>query len=421
MKYFGTDGIRGKFNETITKELAYKLGRSLIKLKCNRVVVATDTRESKDILSKYLIDGALFAGMEVINAGVIPTPALVYYSKINNIIGVMITASHNPFYDNGLKVLKSGMKLNLEEELLIESELEIEVKYNSFDDLSIDKSVLDNYIDFLSDHKFYSNINIVVDCANGATYQSAKILSDMCNLTLIANNPNGVNINSFVGSTYLNHLRECMNLSEINLGFALDGDGDRVLAISNGEVIDGDQIIFIIATHLKKKNKLKDNTVVLTQMSNIGILNRLNELDINYILTPVGDKYVVKELSDKGYSIGGENSGHIILNDILSTGDGVLVIMYLLNIIKETNKSLNELLSDVIMYKDRMVNLSVRDKSIINSDTVSNKIIEIENKLDGKVIVRASGTENVVRVSVMAKTIEEVNMYINELVDLIGG
>lgn len=425
MKYFGTDGIRGKVNELITEELAYKLGKSLIKLNCDTVVIATDTRESKDILSNAVIRGALDSGLKVVNAGVVPTPALIYYSQVKKILGVMITASHNPYYDNGLKVLNKGVKLSQDEEMLIENTLDtIEYKKTNTNKLEVNEDVEKTYLSFLETQLFTSNLNVAIDCANGATYKTAPSIFNKItnNLKITANTPNGTNINNNVGSTHLNHLKDFMDKNNINIGFSFDGDGDRILAIENNEVIDGDQMIFIIANYFKQKNLLNKNTLVLTKMSNLGILKRLDELDIKYTLTDVGDKYVVRELMANNYSIGGENSGHIIMPNILSTGDGVLVAMTLLKIMTEENKTLHQLLEGITMYADKMINLKVEDKTIINTKEVQDKIKEVETILqDCKVIVRASGTENLIRVSVMAQTMTLVDKYIEELVNLIKG
>ncbi|MFI3328888.1 MAG: phosphoglucosamine mutase [bacterium] len=423
MKYFGTDGIRGKVGEVITEELSYKLGAALIKLNVDTVVIGTDTRESKKKLTNALTKGALSVGLNVINANVVPTPALINYSKDKQILGVMITASHNPYYDNGLKVLNKGIKLSEAEELLIEDAIEENIISDKTGTL-IEDDVLGHYLNFMKQFLFKSKIKVAIDCANGATYESGpKLFKQVTNdLFITANTPNGTNINNEVGSTHLNHIKHFMLENDCSVGFSFDGDGDRILAVEDNKVVDGDQIIFIIANYLKQQNKLNKDTLVLTQMSNLGILDRLNELKINYVLTPVGDKYVVRELMKNNYSIGGENSGHIIMPDLLSTGDGVLVALTLLKIMTETNKTLHQLLDGITMYADKMINLKVEDKTIINTDIVLNKIKEVETILkDGKVIVRASGTENLVRVSVMAKTQNEVNKYIKELVDIIGG
>ncbi len=425
MKYFGTDGIRGEVGSSLTYDMATRLGKSLYKLNCDTVVIGYDTRESKDMFAKSIIEGALISGLNVIDGGVVPTPALIYYSQEKQILGVMITASHNPYTDNGLKVLNKGVKLSLEEELLIEEEMDSNTTINKQGTVTKSDDVKNLYLGFLNNFKFTTKFKVAIDCANGACYETGPyIFNKLCkNLVVSADKPNGININNGVGSTHLSNIKEVVLKNNCDIGFSFDGDADRVLVVdSKGNTIDGDQIIFIIASYLKTNNKLNKDTIVLTKMSNLGILNRLKELNINISLTDVGDKYVVRELMANNFSIGGENSGHIIMPDTLPTGDGVLVAVTLLKIMEELNKTPNELLGGITMYADKMVNLKVKDKTIISTAVVVDKINEIQNILkdDGKVIVRASGTENLIRVSVMAKTIDLVDKYIKELVDMIG-
>ncbi len=422
MKYFGTDGIRGKAYTELSKELAVKIGKALIKLGTKNVVIATDTRESKDDLSKSVITGAVMAEMNVYEAGVVPTPALINYTNRKDFIGVMITASHNPYEDNGIKIVKNGVKLTVEQEKLIENELEKPLEaVNSNVSMWHQVNVEDEYLKFIKPFILETKLSVSLDCSNGAAYHIApKVFKSVTReLFVTAHTPNGKNINEGVGSTHPEHLKHFMEFNKSDVGFAFDGDGDRVLAIENNEVIDGDQIIFIIAHYLKSQNKLNGNTVVLTKMSNIGILNKLEELDINYILTDVGDKHVTKELLNNNYSIGGENSGHIIMPESSPTGDGILVALKLIEIMTSTNKTLHQLLEGITMYADEMVNLHVGDKTVINSKEVQDTIRDIENSIDGKVIVRASGTENVLRVSVMAKTKEIVDENIDKLIEVI--
>lgn len=424
MKYFGTDGIRGKVGEKITFELAFKLGKSLSKLNSDTVVIGTDTRESKDDLTNAVILGAMSSGLKVINGGVVPTPALIYYSQTKKITGVMITASHNPYYDNGLKVLNKGVKLTQQEEKMIEEEMDktTEVKLGVVD-LEHTDEVEELYIDFFKRFNHETKFKVIIDCAHGAVYRTAPtIINNYTNDLIVCSNiPNGTNINNNVGSTHVDKFVELVRDSHAVVGFSFDGDGDRVLAVEFNQIIDGDQIIYIIAKHLKKIGKLNKDTVVLTKMSNLGILKALEKLDIKYTLTDVGDKNVVSELMKNNYSVGGENSGHIIMPNILPTGDGVLVAVVLLDIMAFYDKTLLELLEEVDMYADKMINLEVEDKTIINSSKVKKKIKQIEKSLkkEGKVIVRASGTENLIRVSVMAKTMDLVDSNINELVQLI--
>ena len=426
MKYFGTDGIRGIPNQKLTVELVTKLGSALKCLGSKDVVVATDTRISKDMLAQAISAGALSAGLNVHFLGVIPTPALIYLSYIRKCTGVMITASHNPYTDNGIKVLKCGKKLSSEDELKVEALIDnpdpLELEIGKYDILNLKN----DYLDFINKYITKSNKKIVIDCANGATYETAvEVFKNITkDLVILSNTPDGYNINNKCGSTHLENLKDVVVKEKADIGFAFDGDGDRVLAVdSNGNVIDGDMLIYIFARYLKKINKLNDNKVVLSMMSNLGLIKSLNDYGINVIETPVGDKYIIKALNDYNLSVGGENSGHIILPDVLHTGDGVLNAVMMIKVLEETNTNINDWLSDVHMYADKMVNIKVNDKNkVLNDKSLFNRIEEIKKELnnDCKIIVRASGTEDLIRVSVMAKDNDLVMKYSNELVNIVN-
>ena len=426
MKYFGTDGIRGKANITLTVDTAFKLGKALSLFNCKKVVVGTDTRLSKDMYLDAVCSGAMSMGINVIKVGVISTPCLIYYSSIKHIIGVMITASHNPYYDNGLKVVYDGKKLNSSQEKELEKNIESDINIypNEIGKEINNCDILQEYQNLLNKILTPINRRICVDCANGATSFIAKRVFDKVTdkLKIIANNPNGININDKVGSTHLESLIRIMKEENYDIGFAFDGDGDRVIAIDEfGNVVDGDKLICIIAKHLKEKNQLNDNKVVYTKMTNLGVISHLKENGIECILTDVGDKYVAEALKIYNLSIGGENSGHIIIPSLLNTGDGLLTALFVLKIMKEYNKSLYELSSSIFMYPEKMVNIEVKDKTIINKDIIQNKVKEIASilKEEGKIILRASGTENLIRLSVSAKEESLVDKYINELITLI--
>lgn len=426
MKYFGTDGIRGEANVTLTVDTAFKLGKALKHLNCDTLVIGTDTRLSKDMMADAVAAGAMSMGINVIKAGVVPTPCLIYYTQVKHIIGVMITASHNPYYDNGLKVVFDGEKLLPELELLIEESIDNDIfEYPSKMGKVIEVSdIMSTYEELLSRVLTPLNKKICIDTANGATYKTAvnafsKVTSS---LKVIANNPDGININNGVGSTHLGLLQSTVKSEGFDLGFAFDGDGDRVLAIDeDGNVVDGDKLIYIIAKYLRKQGKLNDNKVVYTKMSNLGIIKDLKENGIECLLTDVGDKYVVRALKEYNLSVGGENSGHIIVPGILSTGDGVLVALLITKILSEENKTLKELTSSIYMYPDVMKNMKVKDKSIINRDFIQNRVKEITESFgeDGKIILRASGTENLIRLTVSCKDKELVDKYIEELSSMI--
>nr|MCR5647505.1 hypothetical protein [Acholeplasmatales bacterium] len=391
------------------------------------VVLATDTRISKDMLASSIAAGALSQGLNVEFLGVIPTPALIYYSYKHKKTGVMITASHNPYTDNGIKVLKNGIKLSESDELDVEAlidnpaEKSIEIgKYIVNDNARLE------YVDFIKSMTVKSNLNVLLDCANGATYKTAELIfKDITpNLNIIANDPDGYNINNGCGSTHLELLMKNVIAKKADIGFAFDGDGDRVLCVdSNGNTIDGDMLIYILARYLKQNNKLNNNAIALSMMSNLGLIKSLNDYGINVIETNVGDKYIVKALFENHLSVGGENSGHIILPDLFHTGDGVFVASQIIKVLEETKTSINDWLTNVSMYADKMVNIKVANKTkVLNNKELFDKIDEIKKELnnDCKIIVRASGTEDLIRVSVMAKDSNIVNKYSDLLVNMVN-
>lgn len=427
MKYFGTDGIRGVPNQKLTVELVTKLGSALTALNNKKVVVATDTRVSKDMLSSCITAGALAANLDVEFVGVIPTPALIYYSYKHNMTGVMITASHNPYTDNGIKVLNNGKKLSDIDEANVEELIDNPIaKSKEVGKYIINNNAILEYVDFIKSFTIKSNKKIVLDCANGATYKTAEMIFKNIsnNLDIICNTPDGYNINNGCGSTHLEKLIERVKSTKADIGFAFDGDGDRVLCVdNNGNVIDGDMLIYILARYLKNNNKLNNNKIALSMMSNLGLLKSLKNYGIDVIETNVGDKYIVRALFDNNLSVGGENSGHIILPDLFHTGDGVLVATQIIKILEETNTNINDWLSDVKMYSDKMVNIKVKDKSkVLNNNKLFSRVEEIKKELnnDCKIIIRASGTEDLIRVSVMAKSQDLVNKYSDELVNIVN-
>lgn len=426
MKYFGTDGIRGVPNKKLTMDLVSKLGMSLSLLNNKDVVIATDTRVSKDMLSYAIAGACLSRGLNVHFAGVIPTPALIYYSYIKGYTGVMITASHNPYTDNGIKVLNKGFKLKESEELLLEEFIDHPTNYEG----EVGKFILEAnanqiYLDFLFKHIQKSNLKIAIDCANGATYETAEaVFKRVTNqLVVISNQPDGYNINQDCGSTHLDLLKKTVIEHQCDLGFAFDGDGDRVLCVdARGKTIDGDMLIYLLACYLRSQNKLNKNTVVLSIMSNLGLIKKFKEIGVDVLETKVGDKYVIEALKEHQLSIGGENSGHIILPEILHTGDGVLNALLVIGLLTETNTLLEDWFDDISMYADLMVNIKVENKEkVLQNKKLYNRIDEIKKELnnDCKIIVRASGTEELIRVSVMAKTEEIVKKYSDELVAMV--
>ncbi len=427
-KYFGTDGIRGRVGIELSNSLAFKVGQSLKSvLKTKKLVIGMDTRESSSELMYSVSSGAQSLGIDVMIAGVVSTPLISHYSKQKSVTGVMITASHNPFTDNGIKVFNKGNKLSLREELAIESFIDNNAK---FDVVNIGKTfsgedVIDLYADLIESIDLaQTDLKIGFDSANGANYLiSLGVLRELCESYIqIGNIPDGKNINKDVGSTHLESIIKLVKDNQLDIGFSFDGDGDRILVIDNElNVFDGDLLIYIIANYLKDNNLLKKDTVVLTSMSNLGIIKAFERKGIKVVLTDVGDKYVLEELNKNDYSIGGENSGHIILRDYINTGDGVLVGAYLLKILDETKKSLQELTSDISMWPQKMVNIRTFNKEIINDKRVLEIIKEVKQILgkDGKVLVRASGTEPLVRVTLSCEKMSDLDIYIDKIVSKI--
>lgn len=429
MKYFGTDGIRGKVPEFLTEELAYRVGRALSELPNLKMVIGRDTRESGTCLASAISSGAKSVGIDVCDIGIVSTPMLSFISAQLNAIGVMITASHNPYTDNGIKVFHRGMKLFAGEEQALEDCLsgikepaEIPVK-------GVDLPMVD--AQRMYEHLFDgiltpTNHRICFDTANGGTYAIAPFIfkNIVRNPVFTGNLPDGKNINESVGSTHLDHLIGVVRDFGLEYGFAFDGDGDRLLVVDDsGKIYDGDQLIYVIGTYLKSKGMLNDDTVVLTKMSNLGVIKAFERQHIKVILTDVGDKYVLETLETKNLSLGGESSGHIINRHLLNTGDGVLNSAYLIKIIEESKKSLAELTKDIVLFPEKMVNMKDVNKSLVSHPEVLFVIQTWKQKLgeNGKIIVRASGTEPLIRVSVSASTLEIVDMCQKEIVSTIEG
>jgi len=424
MKYFGTDGIRGVAYEFITKDLAFLVGTSLSVLDLPNVVIGRDTRESGPDLAEAIIDGAKSVGLNTLDLGVVSTPMLSHISAKLGYVGVMITASHNPYQDNGIKVFKCGKKLYSSEEEALERILrgEIVVKPGPASGKSLASvDAYQLYTKLYKDMEVKTSLKIGLDLANGATYEIGKrVFQKITNdLFIIGDQPDGKNINKGIGSTHIEALIELVKTNKLDVGFAFDGDGDRLIAVgSEGDVFDGDKLIYIIANYLNQKNRLNQNTVVLTKMSNLGIIKALAKQGIVTVQTDVGDKYVLEALETFDYTLGGENSGHVINRYLLNTGDGVLNAVTLVKILNESNQTLKQLTADIHMYSDRLVNLKNIDKNLIKDPMVLKTIETVKNRLgaDGQVLVRASGTEPLIRVSVQAETDDLVNLAIDEIV-----
>lgn len=427
-KYFGTDGIRGRANVELTNAMAFQLGQSLKSvLGTTRLVIGMDTRESSSELMYSVVSGAQSVGVDVMVAGVVSTPLISLYSFVKQITGVMITASHNPYKDNGIKVFDQGKKLQASQELQIEEYIdnirEFEVK--RFGNTYSGEDVLDTYLDMLESLDLYqTDFKIGIDSANGANYLIAKgIFQELTDTFMqIGNEPNGTNINDGVGSTHIEAIRDFVIHNQLDIGFSFDGDGDRVLVVDfDGTVIDGDQIIYLIACYLKELGLLKKDTVVLTKMSNLGIIKAFERKGIQTVLTDVGDKYVLEAIEEGGFNLGGENSGHIILRDYLHTGDGILIALMVLKILQDSDLTLQEHLSDIAMWPQKMVNIRTYNKEILQDQRVVDVVDSIKEELgnNGKVLVRASGTEPLIRVTLSCETEEALDQYMTKIVSII--
>ncbi len=427
MKYFGTDGIRGVAYDFLTDSLAYKVGTSLVQLDNPCVMVGRDTRESGTMLANAIIAGAQSVGLNTLDIGVVSTPMLSYLCGKLGYIGIMITASHNPYQDNGIKVFMNGKKLFLSEEGALEAVLNDEIKIDPTLNLGRPLSMIDAFQLY---EKLYqplyvpTSLKIGLDLANGATYAVGKRIFQKVtsSLSIIADQPDGKNINLGVGSTHLEAILSLVKEHRLDVGFAFDGDGDRLMAVDAlGHVFDGDMLIYVIGKYLKSKNLLNENTVVLSKMCNLGIIKAFERAEISVLQTDVGDKYVLEALETKNLTLGGENSGHVINRYLLNTGDGVLNACMLVKIMTEQHASLSELTEDIQMYPDRLVNLKNIDKALVNEPTVIATVERVKNRFgrDGKVLVRASGTEPLIRVSVQAPTETQMNEAIDEIISSI--
>ena len=438
-KYFGTDGIRGIAGESLTADLSFKVGKALGKLLTEKkehpkVIIGRDTRISCDMIEQALTAGLTSTGVNVMTVGTIPTPAIAYLTKtIETDSGIMISASHNPYQDNGIKIFgPDGFKLTDDQELEIEHLIDNtdEIKNASFEKIGklySGNELTQKYVQHIkqSISGDLSGIKIALDCANGATTGVAPfIFGDLeADIETIGCKPNGININDNVGSTKINTIANFVKENNVDVGFAFDGDGDRVLAVdSKGNIVDGDKIMFILAKHLKEQGELKDNMVVSTVMSNIGFYKAIEENGLQSVKTAVGDRYVVEEMRNNGYSLGGEQSGHIILMNYATTGDGILTAVKLADIIKTSGKSLEELAGEVSIYPQKLVNIKVIDKKSAMEDAeilVECEKVEKELEGNGRILLRASGTENLIRVMVEASSDELTDKYCEQVAKIV--
>ena len=450
MKYFGTDGIRRIANTELTPELVYKVAKAgayVLAKHCGSaptILIGRDTRISGTLIESAMTAGFLSYGANVKSIGVIPTPGVAYLTKkLKADASVVISASHNTYEFNGIKYFSNkGMKIpdSIEEEIeeVLDSGKieELTAQSNKIGVSEIREDLLDEYLYFfrknfedIFENFDKNNFSVAIDTANGATSVIAEKVFTALGIKhyIINNTPNGININSNCGSTHLDMLKKFVVANNCNLGIAYDGDGDRCLAIDEkGNLIDGDIILAIISKYLKENNKLKNNTIVATVMSNLGLRKFCKENDINFVETKVGDRYVLEEMLKSDYIIGGEQSGHIIFLDYNPTGDGILTSLMLLMVAFEKNKKISELASIIKIYPQVLINAKVSNekKYIFNEDEeINKKIEELEKEFsgNGRVLIRASGTEPLVRVMIegenqdyIAKKAQELANFIEE-------
>ena len=441
-KYFGTDGVRGVANKELTCELAYKLGKAGGYVLTNaehkvKVVVGKDTRQSGDMLEAALIAGLMSVGCDVITVGVIPTPGVAYLTrKYGADCGVVISASHNPMEDNGIKFFnKDGFKLDDEIELNIEKYIDnIEkIDYNPIGDqvgVKIHKhTATEDYVEYLKSivDVDLTGLKVVLDCANGASYKVAPAVFKQLGAEVIDiyTTPNGKNINDKCGSTHPEELQKAVVENKADLGLAYDGDADRLIAVDEtGAIVDGDHIMVLGAVYLKNQNKLANDTLVVTTMSNIGLHIAAKEYGIKLAITDVGDRYVIEEMKKGGYNLGGEQSGHMIFLDYNTTGDGVLSSLIVSKIVKEEGKTLSDLSALMKTYPQVLINVEVKNEvknKFMENDEVRAEIERLEKIMDGsgRVLIRPSGTQPLVRVMLEGKDEGQIKDLAQGLADLI--
>lgn len=438
-KYFGTDGFRGEAGKVLTADHAYKIGRYLgwyySKEHKGRIVIGKDTRRSSYMFEYALVAGITASGSDVYLLHVTTTPSVAYVVRTEEFdCGIMVSASHNPYNDNGIKVMDgNGHKIAAEIENAMEAYIDGQVQELPFAigesiGTAIDYAIGRNrYIGYLISlaTRSYKNVKVGLDCSNGSTFNIAKSVFDALGAKtyVIGNEPNGLNINRECGSTHIQNLQKMVVEKGLDVGFAFDGDADRCIAVDEtGMEIHGDFILYVCGKYLKENGRLDGNTVVATIMSNMGLFKALDKAGIFYEKTTVGDKYVNEAMVANGYVLGGEQSGHIIFSKHATTGDGILTAIMLMEVILEKKQSLHTLCQGMKMYPQCLKNVRVNDKKTVTENPkVQEKKREIEEKLgeDGRILLRESGTEPVIRVMVEAATDELCEQYVDEMVEVI--
>ena len=452
-KYFGTDGFRGEANNNLTADHAYKIGRFLgwyygeLKRRNGndtpvRIVIGKDTRRSSYMFEYTLVGGLVASGADAYLLHVTTTPSVAYVSRTDEFdCGIMISASHNPYYDNGIKLINgNGEKMDEETISLVEAYLdgELEVFGQKFDEIpfahtsKIGRTVdyvsgRNRYIGYLISLGIYSfkGVKVGLDCANGSSWNLAKSVFDALGAkTYVINaEPNGTNINNNAGSTHIEGLQKFVVANGLDVGFAYDGDADRCLCVDEkGNLVDGDAILYIYGKYMKERGKLENNTVVTTVMSNFGLYKAFDEAGINYAKTAVGDKYVYEYMTKNNCILGGEQSGHIIFSKYASTGDGILTSLKMMQVMLGRKKKMSELMEGLTIYPQVLENVRVTDKKAAQDDAAVQAAVQAVTEAlgdTGRILVRESGTEPVLRVMVEAETKEICQKYVSQVVDVV--
>ena len=447
-RYFGTDGFRGEANKNLTVEHAYKVGRfigwyyhQITGKKC-KVVIGKDTRRSSYMFEYSLVAGLTASGADAYLLHVTTTPSVSYVTRTEDFdCGIMISASHNPFYDNGIKLI-NGNGEKMDEKTISYIEDYIDGKLNLFGEemedvpfavreeigCTVDYAAGRNrYVGYLISLATYSykNVRVGLDCANGSAWMIAKSVFDALGAkTYVINaEPDGTNINNHAGSTHIEVLQKFVKDNNLDVGFAYDGDADRCIAVDEkGNVIDGDLILYIYGKYMKERGKLLNNTVVTTIMSNFGLYKAFDEAGINYEKTAVGDKYVYENMVQNGHRIGGEQSGHIIFSKYATTGDGILTSMKMMEVMLAKKLPLSKLAEPVTIYPQVLKNVRVKSKPEAQNDAdVQQAVAKVADTLGdtGRILVRESGTEPVIRVMVEAETESLCEKYVDQVIDVI--
>ena len=439
-KYFGTDGFRGEANVTLTVEHAFLVGRFLgwyygkEKEERCKVVIGKDTRRSSYMFEYALVAGLTASGADAYLLHVTTTPSVSYVVRTEDFdCGIMISASHNPFYDNGIKLINSkgekmGEDVILQIEDYIDHKLEIPLAIKENIGCTVDYAAGRNrYIGYLISlaTRSYKNVKVGIDCANGSSWMIAKSVFDALGAkTYVINaEPDGTNINMNAGSTHIDILKNFVKENNLDVGFAFDGDADRCIAVDEkGNEINGDLILYIYGKYMKERGKLANNTVVTTIMSNFGLYKAFDEAGIAYEKTSVGDKYVYENMLQNGHRIGGEQSGHIIFSKYATTGDGILTAIKMMEVMLEKKSPLSKLAEPVHIYPQVLKNIRVKDKPAAQNDPDVIKAVENAAKAlgnSGRILVRESGTEPVIRVMVEAEKLEDCESYVDSVIEVI--